>query len=101
MTNTIIKEITSTTTDSMVLQYFVREPKVKSEKKKAIILLHGVGSNEQDLFSLAKQITQCLSFIDSPVLSYYISFKNILTFYSIAAFLGLLKPSFFAWLFLI
>lgn len=56
MTNTIINETTGTTTDSMVLQYLVREPKVKSEKKKAIILLHGVGSNEQDLFSLANQL---------------------------------------------
>ena len=56
MTSTIIKEPNSTTTDTMVLQYLVREPKVKSEKKKAIILLHGVGSNEQDLFSLAKQL---------------------------------------------
>lgn len=40
----------------MVLQYLVREPKVRSEKKKAIILLHGVGSNENDLFSLANQL---------------------------------------------
>jgi phospholipase/carboxylesterase len=56
MTNTIIKETNNSTSDSMVLQYLVREPKVKSEKKKAIILLHGVGSNEQDLFSLAKQL---------------------------------------------
>lgn len=56
MTTTIIKETTSATSDTMVLQYLVREPKVKSEKKKAIILLHGVGSNEQDLFSLANQL---------------------------------------------
>jgi phospholipase/carboxylesterase len=55
MTNIIIKE-NSTTFDSMVLQYLVREPKVKSAKKKAIILLHGVGSNEADLFSLASQL---------------------------------------------
>jgi phospholipase/carboxylesterase len=52
MTNTIIKETNNSTSDSMALQYLVKEPKVKSEKKKAIILLHGVGSNEQDLFSL-------------------------------------------------
>ena len=56
MTNTIIKDTNSTTSDSMVLQYLAREPKVKSAKKKAIILLHGVGSNEQDLFSLANQL---------------------------------------------
>ncbi|MDJ1482677.1 alpha/beta fold hydrolase [Cytophagaceae bacterium YF14B1] len=42
--------------DSFVLQYLIREPKVKAEKNKAIILLHGVGSNEQDLFSLAGQL---------------------------------------------
>jgi phospholipase/carboxylesterase len=56
MANTIIKESKSTTSDNMGLQYLVREPKVKSAKKKAIILLHGVGSNEQDLFSLANQL---------------------------------------------
>ncbi len=56
MTNTIIKEATSTGSDSMVLQYLVREPKIKSPRKKAIILLHGVGSNENDLFSFADQL---------------------------------------------
>lgn len=56
MTNTIIRETNSTTSNNMVLQYLVREPKVKSGKKKAIILLHGVGSNENDLFSLANQL---------------------------------------------
>jgi phospholipase/carboxylesterase len=35
------------------LHYLIREPKAKGDFKKAIILLHGVGSNEQDLFSLA------------------------------------------------
>jgi phospholipase/carboxylesterase len=56
MTNTIIKETNSAGFDSMVLQYLVREPKIKSTKKKAIILLHGVGSNEKDLFALADQL---------------------------------------------
>ncbi len=42
--------------DSIALKYLVREPQVKPEKKKAIILLHGVGSNEHDLFSLADQL---------------------------------------------
>jgi phospholipase/carboxylesterase len=58
MTNANTKEINSATSDSMVLQYLVREPKIKSTKKKAIILLHGVGSNESDLFSLADQLPQ-------------------------------------------
>jgi phospholipase/carboxylesterase len=56
MTNTIIKETNGTRSDSMVLQYLVREPKLQSTKKKAIILLHGVGSNETDLFNLADQL---------------------------------------------
>lgn len=58
MTNTIIKELNSTITDTMILQYLVQQPKVKSEKKKSIILLHGVGSNERDLFSLANQFPE-------------------------------------------
>jgi phospholipase/carboxylesterase len=65
MTNTIIKELNSTNTDTMILQYLAQEPKVKSEKKKAIILLHGVGSNEQDLFSLANQLPEDF-FVISP-----------------------------------
>lgn len=42
--------------NGLALQYLVQEPKVKGGKQKAIILLHGVGSNEQDLFSLAPQL---------------------------------------------
>ncbi|RFM31397.1 esterase [Chitinophaga silvisoli] len=34
------------------MEYLIHEPGIKTEKKKALILLHGVGSNEQDLFSL-------------------------------------------------
>ncbi|HEX8517902.1 MAG TPA: alpha/beta fold hydrolase [Bacteroidia bacterium] len=34
----------------------MKEPQTKSLKKKVIILLHGVGSNENDLFSLADQL---------------------------------------------
>lgn len=58
MINTSIKETKISTSDSLVLQYLIREPKLKSSKKKAIILLHGVGSNEQDLFSLANQLPE-------------------------------------------
>src|SRR5689334_5216886 len=53
MTNTTIQETSSATSDNMALQYLVRTPQVKPAKNKAIILLHGVGSNEADLFSLA------------------------------------------------
>lgn len=36
------------------LHYLVREPKVKSAKPPLLLLLHGYGSNEEDLFSLAE-----------------------------------------------
>ena len=39
-----------------VLHYLVREPVVKSAHPPVLILLHGVGSNEQDLFSLADRL---------------------------------------------
>jgi phospholipase/carboxylesterase len=55
MADTTIKQ-TSNTSGSSLLQYLVREPGVRSSKNKAIILLHGVGSNEQDLFRLADQL---------------------------------------------
>ncbi|CAM3617009.1 alpha/beta hydrolase-fold protein [Flavobacterium gelidilacus] len=42
----------------MALQHLVREPKVKLEKNPAIILLHGYGSNEEDLFSFATEIPE-------------------------------------------
>ena len=42
--------------DNLSLQYLIREPKTAIQKRKAIILLHGVGSNEQDLFGLADHL---------------------------------------------
>ena len=41
---------------NLALPYLLKEPKQQAAKRKAIILLHGVGSNEQDLFSLAGQL---------------------------------------------
>lgn len=38
------------------LQYVVRQPKIKIGKPRLIILLHGVGGNEQHLFSFANQL---------------------------------------------
>lgn len=38
------------------LHYLVREPKIESPKPPVIILLHGFGSNEKDLFSFANQL---------------------------------------------
>jgi len=40
----------------MSLHHLVREPKVKLDNNPAIILLHGYGSNEEDLFSFATEL---------------------------------------------
>ncbi|MDO1449197.1 esterase [Rhodocytophaga aerolata] len=56
MKTTMIKNTASTTRDETELSYLVREPTAKAGKGKAIILLHGVGSNEEDLFRLAQQL---------------------------------------------
>lgn len=39
-----------------LLHYVAREPKVKTAKTPVIFLLHGIGSNENDLFSFADQL---------------------------------------------
>jgi phospholipase/carboxylesterase len=41
-----------------VLTYLVREPVIKSAHPPVIFLLHGVGSNEQDLFAFAHQLPE-------------------------------------------
>lgn len=38
------------------LYYIYREPKVKQDKPPLIVLLHGLGSNEKDLFSFADEL---------------------------------------------
>lgn len=38
------------------LQYIAREPSVKSAEPPLLVLLHGVGSNERDLFSFADRL---------------------------------------------
>jgi phospholipase/carboxylesterase len=50
--------MTSASDTSLALHYLVREPVVKSTNTPVIILLHGVGSNEQDLFSLANRLPE-------------------------------------------
>ena len=40
----------------MKLQYLIQEPAVKLEKNPLIVLLHGYGSNEEDLFSFAPEL---------------------------------------------
>ncbi|MEI7502876.1 MAG: hypothetical protein WCJ61_06295 [Paludibacter sp.] len=38
------------------LQYLVRKPKTETENPPLLLLMHGVGSNEQDLFSLTQYL---------------------------------------------
>ena len=42
----------------MVLEYLIKEPKVVLDKNPLLLLLHGYGSNEQDLFSFASQLPE-------------------------------------------
>ena len=42
--------------EHMALKYLVKEPAKKTEQTHLILLLHGYGSNEADLFSLAAQL---------------------------------------------
>jgi phospholipase/carboxylesterase len=42
--------------DGLALKFLIHPPKIKTSKQKAIVLLHGVGSNEEDLFSLAEYL---------------------------------------------
>ena len=42
----------------LALEYLIREPKVKADKNPLILLLHGYGSNEQDLFSFASELPE-------------------------------------------
>lgn len=42
----------------MSLHYLVREPKTNSQNPPLLILLHGYGSNEQDLFSFAEELPE-------------------------------------------
>ena len=41
---------------SLSLYHLVREPKVKKDKNPLLLLLHGYGSNEEDLFSFASEL---------------------------------------------
>lgn len=40
----------------MSLFYITKEPKIKKDKNPLLLLLHGYGSNEQDLFSFASEL---------------------------------------------
>lgn len=49
----------------MSLQYLVREPKTSHLNPPLLILLHGYGSNEQDLFSFAEELPDELLIISA------------------------------------
>lgn len=49
----------------MSLQYIVREPKKEIKNPALLILLHGYGSNEQDLFSFAEELPDELLIISA------------------------------------
>ena len=40
------------------LYHLVREPKIKKDKNPLLLLLHGYGSNEEDLFSFATELPE-------------------------------------------
>ena len=43
---------------SLSLHYLVKEPKIKKDKNPLLLLLHGYGSNEEDLFSFANELPE-------------------------------------------
>ena len=42
----------------MKLHYLIREPKIQQAQNPVLILLHGYGSNEEDLFSFASELPE-------------------------------------------
>lgn len=42
----------------MTLHHLVREPKIRLDKNPLLLLLHGYGSNEEDLFSFASELPE-------------------------------------------
>ena len=47
------------------LEYIIRTPKIAAEKPPLLILLHGYGSNEQDLFSFAEELPDDLLIVSA------------------------------------
>lgn len=45
-------------TEQLTLHHLIREPKIKSDKNPVLLLLHGYGSNEEDLFSFASELPE-------------------------------------------
>src|SRR5690606_37778362 len=42
----------------MTLNYLIKEPAIKLDKDPLLLLLHGYGSNEEDLFSFASELPE-------------------------------------------
>jgi phospholipase/carboxylesterase len=51
--------------EKLSLQYIVREPKIIKENTSLLILLHGYGSNEEDLFSFASELPEDLIIVSA------------------------------------
>lgn len=51
--------------EQLSLKYIIREPKINSENTPLLILLHGYGSNEEDLFSFAGELPDELLIISA------------------------------------
>ena len=58
MLNEIHQDPNVISRDEIELVYLMQEPRFLSERKKAIIFLHGVGSNESDLFRFADALPE-------------------------------------------
>ena len=43
---------------NLSLEYLIREPKIKKDSNPLLLLLHGYGSNEADLFSFASELPE-------------------------------------------
>lgn len=43
---------------ALSLHYLIREPKIKKDQNPLLLLLHGYGSNEEDLFSFASELPE-------------------------------------------
>ena len=43
---------------NLSLEFLIREPKIKLHKNPLLLLIHGYGSNEQDLFSFAAELPE-------------------------------------------
>ena len=51
--------------EELSLQYIVREPNQQTENTSLLILLHGYGSNEEDLFSFATELPEDLLIVSA------------------------------------